>query len=120
MKRSGMPRRSTPLRRRSVKRQQRTRDGEHLVVRDQVLTRAGGRCEVRTVDCTMYATLVHHRLRESHGGPWTVENLVAACRNCHTDAPSAIHRNVAWSYSVGLLIRSTDGPPTERWSHPVS
>jgi hypothetical protein len=53
---------------------------------------------------------------ESQGGPTTPENLVAVCANCHTDSEEAIHRNVARSYALGLLIRQSAGPPSVPWS----
>lgn len=85
-------------------------------VRAAVIERAGGHCEARLPGCSDRRLACHHRMREGQGGPSTVENLVYLCSDCHTGSPAAVHRNVAWAYSVGLLIRSTDGPPKECWT----
>lgn len=86
---------------------------------DAVLERRSeGRCEAGLDGCTGHGTTRHHRLRRGQGGPDTVENLVVLCQSCHTDGPRAVHRNPKWAYSVGLLIRRSDGPPTEQWTRP--
>ena len=85
-------------------------------VRAAVAARAGGHCEARLPGCSDRRLASHHRLRRGQGGPDTPENLVWICSNCHTDSPAAVHRNVAWAESVGLLIRSSSGAPAEEWT----
>jgi len=87
-------------------------------VKAEVDARSGGRCEVRLEGCgDRYGYQRHHRLKR-RSGIHTAANLVGVCANCHTGSPAAIHRNVAWSETVGLLIRSTDPAPTEAWERP--
>lgn len=70
------------------------------VIRHRYLL-ANGTCEVCQV---VPASQVHHRKRRSQGGPDTDENFVAVCVECHDD----IHRNPAWAYENGWLVRSWD------------
>lgn len=84
-------------------------------VREAVRRRSGGRCEVRLDGCSGRATGQHHRLKR-RAGVHTVENLLDICPNCHTASPAAIHRNVARSLEVGLLLNSWELPPTEPWT----
>jgi len=84
-------------------------------IREAVRRRSGGRCEVRLEGCSGRATGQHHRLKR-RAGVHTVENLLDICPNCHTASPVAIHRNVAWSIEVGLLLNSWELPPTEPWT----
>lgn len=58
------------------------------------------------------ASDLHHRKRQSAGGPDTVENLVHLCRQHH----DWVHANVATSIEYGLLIASWDPDPIEAWS----
>jgi hypothetical protein len=92
------------------------RTGVPARVRAAVMARAGWYCEARLEGCSGTRGLApHHRLLRRHAGPHTVEKLVVACQDCHTDSPAAIHRNPAASYASGLLVRSSDGPPSEPW-----
>lgn len=84
-------------------------------IRAALVRRSGGRCEVRLDGCSGTATGVHHRLKR-RSGVHTMENLLDICVNCHTASPVAIHRNVAWSQAVGLLIPSWENPPIEPWT----
>lgn len=83
-------------------------------VRAAVRRRSGGRCEIRSEGCSGRATQQHHRLKR-RAGVHTVENIVDSCGACHTASPAALHRNVAWAISVGLLIPSWEGPPAVAW-----
>jgi len=65
-----------------------------------VHTRSGGICE----RCRKRrATVLHHRLPQSAGGPDTPDNMVDLCEPCHT-GPDGVHRNPARSYEEGWLI----------------
>lgn len=75
--------------------------------------RSAGQCEVRGPNCTGRAQHRHHRLRQSAGGPHTVENLIHACVECHD---GYIHAYPDRAYREGTLIRRADGPPTEPWA----
>jgi 5-methylcytosine-specific restriction endonuclease McrA len=50
-------------------------------LRQQVLDRAGGRCE----RCGAVATDAHHVVARVHGGPDTMANLAAVCETCHQE-----------------------------------
>jgi len=75
----------------------------HPSVRAAIERRSGGKCEVHSDVCTGHATLVHHKLRRSHGGQGVVDNALATCNSCHL----LIHGNPAMSYEKGWMIRST-------------
>ncbi len=69
-------------------------------VRREVYGRSGGICE----RCRKRrATVLHHRLPQSAGGPDTPDNMVDLCEPCHT-GPDGVHRNPARSYEEGWLI----------------
>lgn len=84
-------------------------------VRAAVRLRSRGWCEVGLDGCGRVATGQHHRLKR-RARVHTAENLLDICPNCHTASPAAIHRNVAWSIEVGLLLNSWELPPTEPWT----
>lgn len=92
------------------------RDGElsDAEFRTLVIGRVDGWCEARLPGCTGLATQAHHRWLP--GRVNTPENGVAVCSSCHTGSPAAIHRDTTAARASGLLLRSWDGPPTERWA----
>jgi hypothetical protein len=51
--------------------------------------------------CTDRAEHRHHILRRAQGGTDGAENTFDLCRACH----DYVHRNVAWAYDNGLLVR---------------
>lgn len=51
--------------------------------RGLVKERSGGDCEIRMLGCHGTATDWHHRLRQSQGGKWHVQNGLHLCRFCH-------------------------------------
>lgn len=77
---------------------------EWAIIRDLVLTRAGGRCEA----CGRCARLdVHHVLKRAQGGSdFDVNQLVALCRACHeqTDAPYAKGRLIVTRLGEGQFV----------------
>lgn len=79
-----------------------------------VAHRAGYRCEVRAPGCSGRNLAPHHRRSRKHGDH-RAENLVYVCQDCHTDSPEAIHRNVARSRALGLLVPFWEGPPATAW-----
>lgn len=109
--------RRTPLKRTRMRRTATRKPEGAQAATEAVLRRAGWRCEARLDGCSRdHGLAPHHRLRQAHGGPWTPENLVLLCQECHTDSPAAVHRNVAWAYEVGLLIRSHEQAPDQEWT----
>lgn len=83
------------------------RKGVSPKVRAEVLRRSQGLCEARVGDvCTGDYEHAHHRRRKAQNGADTAANLIAVCLRCH----DWIHRNVAASYDLGLLERSTFDP----------
>lgn len=127
MKRSGPPRRKTPLKRgsplpRSVsfdrartplktngkqRRRPGTIDPAWQQAKAFVHERSGGRCEGRVVGvCTGRGEHVHHVILRSRGGPDEPWNLVHLCLRCHDWA----HGHPAAATELGLM-RSM--PPTE-------
>lgn len=83
-------------------------------IRAALRRRSGGRCEIGLDGCSGTANHAHHRLKR-RSGVHTLENLVHSCWNCHTASPAALHRNIAWSLEVGLLLNSWENPPSEPW-----
>lgn len=69
---------------------------------DEVMARSKGRCELRLPGCRGIADCLHHRLRRSHGGSHTADNLLALDNaGCH----SHVHAHVAEAYARGWMIR---------------
>lgn len=67
-------------------------------IRKRIRERSHGVCE----RCrSRPATVIHHRLRRSHGGSDDEDNLMHLCSPCH----SGIHDHPADSYRDGYLIR---------------
>lgn len=104
MKRSAPLRRKTALRPYSLKRIgfEEELDG----MRELVLARSGGRCELGATCCTGLVRDVHHRKNRGQGGTNDLVNLLGACRACHDYA----HRNPAQAYSLGWLVNSWQDP----------
>jgi hypothetical protein len=76
------------------------------IPRAEVANRSGGLCELGLDDiCRVKADCFHHRLRRSHGGPDTPDNLLHLCNaGCH----AFVHANPELAYMRGWLLRSTD------------
>lgn len=105
--------RRTPLRRQSKRRAESPIGDVPRLVREQVMARAGYRCEVRGEDCEgSYGLALHHRLRRSQGGEHDSANLICVCPADH----ALIHNHPERAYALGLLIHRHDGPPTECWN----
>lgn len=105
MKRSALNRQSPMVRRKvKINRQSsaaKTYADELEAMRPLVYVRANGWCEV----CgTNPVQGVHHRKRRSQGGTNAMANLLGLCSDCHDE----IHKNPAWSYELGYLLRRDD------------
>jgi len=58
---------------------------------------------------------VHHRQR--HPRAHTLANLVTLCEE-HHEGDHGVHRNPERAFEVGLLLRTSDGVPTDEWDPP--
>lgn len=112
------------MKRSPMKRTRSPRRVEHLDrmadLRPQVFARARDRCEADgwlPGRCAPGLN-AHHRLPTGNGGPDTLENLVALCGSGTTGHHAYVHDHPTESYENGLLIRTSAGPPTERWVPP--
>lgn len=116
MKRSGPPKRRTPLKRTGFTKDRvsaqlaRTRAKRKTLavpkdVYQEVLARDHG-CRAAGVAPGQCAGRIdpHHVLRRSQGGPDTVENLISLCRLHH----SWVHEHPAESYAFGFLKHGWD------------
>ena len=101
LRRTGPPERRTPLSSRASTRS-RTRDADLALARADTFLRSRGLCEASWPGCQVVAHHAHHRLRRSHGGEHTPENLLACCWYCHEQ----IHANPERAYALGHLLRS--------------
>lgn len=72
-------------------------------VRQDLIARSNGWCEVAVPGCAGRGTQAHHRLRRAQGGKGTLKNGLWVCRACH----SFIHDHPAESFERGWLIRSS-------------
>lgn len=68
----------------------------------EVMTRANGACEARTVACGGRGVHAHHRRLRSQGGSDDAGNLLWVCATCHT----WIHGHPAASYERGWMLRA--------------
>lgn len=69
-------------------------------------SRAAGRCEARTADCTDIPIEVHHRKLRKHGGMDSPANCLLVCGGCHR----WVHNHPAEAYTLGLLIHAWVDP----------
>jgi hypothetical protein len=121
MRRSPMPRRTTPIRRTPLERgvstlrrtplkarsaKQARIDRQRVEVKRRLLAERGGLCEARDLlpdTCMGVATDLHERKRRSQGGdPTGARGSLLLCRSCHrfaTEFPVAAH-------AVGLVVWS--------------
>lgn len=82
------------------------------VLRPAVFQRDGWRC----VRCGTERMLeAHHRLPRSLGGPDTMANLVTLCGPYPGGCHGWVHAHPPEGWASGLLIRRSDGPPSEAW-----
>lgn len=120
MKRGGGLRRGAPLRRTrmresSVARERRQEHADTIgPLRLAVFVRDGWAC----VRCGATSPLeAHHRLPRGAGGGDTAANLVTLCGPNPAGCHGKVHgspRDVG--YPTGLLLRASDGPPSEPWA----
>lgn len=125
MRRSGMPKRKTPLRsgstslrrgrlnrsseltRSAAKPKPAKRDPAETQARAVVKVRSGGVCE----RCGRApATNWHHRQGRSAGGVWSPENGLHLCGSGSTGCHGEVTVNPAISYEMGWSVRSTQNP----------
>lgn len=80
-------------------------------VRQQIVERSSGRCEVMAKDCTFTATAIHHRRPRAAGGTRRPDtnlpsNALCACDSCHRRIESL--RDDA--RAAGWLVAQTADP----------
>ena len=80
-------------------------------VRQTILARSEGYCEVMAAGCTLMATEIHHRRPRGMGGTKKPEanlasNGLAACRTCHLRCEAM--RN--WARENGFVLWQSDNP----------
>ncbi len=73
---AGVPRRILKAR------QKRAEQKMVRIVREAVVFRADGRCEICGVPCVETGE-AHHKDLRSRGGKWTMANILFLCRKCH-------------------------------------
>lgn len=114
MKRSGPLRRLTPLRSltplRKQSRKQRKRNDQWSKVTRQAIRLVNGVCPVRGEACEHRATVGHHKLARSQGGPDTLENCLPCCPICHI---VTVHGNPTKSVKEGWIIMLSKNPEEE-------
>lgn len=93
----------SPLRRTPFKAKRSTKSIIPPTVREEVLARSGGYCEIDHPMCLGRASHMHHILMRSHGGKHEASNLLHVCAPTGHDF---IHANPALAYEQGWLQRS--------------
>ena len=105
-----------------VSSKERRRKAAWPVVREQVMSDAGWRCQWDSGTwngwdhtwcddrCGRRADHAHHMLRRSQGGPDTPVNLMAVCDFHHR----MIHDRPEQAYAAGYLVRATGPAPVEK------
>jgi 5-methylcytosine-specific restriction endonuclease McrA len=87
--------------RKRTERTMRQRNDARIALREEVLMRSHGDCEIRSEVCTGKVEHVHHVKRRSRGGKDDLDNVRGTCSMCHEH----LHRNVAEAYANGWLVR---------------
>ena len=82
-------------------------------VRQQIVERSSGRCEVMASGCTFTAQEIHHRRPRGMGGTNrgntnAAVNGLACCLACHR----RIESDRDWAYGRGFLVRQNVDPAT--------
>lgn len=75
-------------------------------VRQAVIDRSGGICDLCGCHYTVATQHVHHRKLRSRGGDDSMANLVAVCWSCHF----SIHQSPAQATAWGFMVASWDDP----------
>lgn len=78
---------------------------EERAVKDIVVERAQGRCEIGVICGRAAGTDFSHRWAEGQGGPYLPSNGLLSCRPCH----QMLHANPGYAKTYGWFI-----PPTYR------
>jgi 5-methylcytosine-specific restriction endonuclease McrA len=75
--------------------------------RKLVIFRAGGLCQVRGPNCTIYATTAHHRLPSSQYPElfWDLTNLEASCGPCNAHGATVKNENRVNRMEIARLER---------------
>lgn len=87
--------------RKRTERTMRQRNDARIALREEVLMRSHGSCEIVSPVCTGRGHHVHHRRRRSQGGRDVLEDVRLSCSACH----GYLHAHVAEAFDKGWLIR---------------
>lgn len=81
-----------------------------------LLSRSGGRCEVRiNMVCRGRAWTRHHRLPRGQGGSNDLSNLLHVCGDGTTGCHGYIEHNRTASYEAGWLVHMGMDPAQVEW-----
>lgn len=72
-----------------------------VALREEVLMRCHGDCEIRSKVCTGKVEQVHHVLRRGQGGAYDIDLVRGTCSACHT----YLHGHVTEALEAGWLIQ---------------
>ena len=73
-------------------------------LREELLLRSHGDCEIGSTVCTGRGEQVHHALRRSQGGRDIPEHTRLTCAPCHEH----LHRHPTEAFEKGWLLRKED------------
>jgi hypothetical protein len=76
-----------------------------VALREEVLMRSHGDCEIRSAVCTGRVEVVHHVLRRGQGGAYDLDLVRGSCVACHEH----LHGHVAEALERGWLIEGAIG-----------
>lgn len=78
-------------------------------LREQVLTRCAGYCEL--CGFGLHDTFaLHHRKLRSRGGKDTLDNLIALHHECHNLGNNAVHTNIKKATETGHIVPRHEEP----------
>lgn len=77
-----------------IPRQERGLGADFQRLAPEVISAAGGRCQLRLPGCTDVATTANHRIPRGRGGMTVRENLEASCFHCNAALGARDRRDV--------------------------
>lgn len=77
-------------------------------LRAQIAERSLGRCEI--VGCSRRAESVHHRIKRSHGGLWTLDNCLHVCGSGTTGCHGRIEHEPLLALTLGYGLQTGEDP----------
>lgn len=92
---------------------------ERVVQRRRVWRRDGNRCHYCREQPHHKMRTVDHVVPQSHGGPWSDWNLVAACSPCNNRLGNAL-RKCSCEFCVSAMRQAGVGGSIKGWAWKVS